>query len=349
MELFGLFSIFFILDDDNKWNLFLSGIMIGLSAMSKQSGIVYLPIIFLIILSREPHQYQLAIKKIAFPIIGLGFISAIITVFLLRYNILKEFIYWTIIRNISLAPATFSDKISVFLMTVINDNYLLYFLVFCSILSTIIYYKYMKKSNLITIIICVFWICAFILLYSFTPQIQTHYFYSLIAPLSIIAAIFLERIVINKKILFACLLLFIALYCINYAVQIDNFSHNIVSSATGVDLKDQKQISSDIRNLTSPNEKVLILFSSPEYYFLSNRESSTPYPQFNDNYISNNEKPGIINNLILQESQKIILIRNNDWGYFNISTAGFNKNYSLYKSYSNSDVEFYILKNNMTE
>lgn len=345
MEIFGLLSIFFILDNDNKWNLFMSGVMIGLSAISKPPGIVYLLIVFLTILIRE-HQYQSIIKKFIYIIIGLGFISITIAILLLQNNILKEFIYWTFQRNVFLRPFPFSTKLSIFSTTVLRDNYLLYFAAFCCILFTFAYYNGQKKPNLMTIVSCIFWIFAFILFYTFTPQIQTHYFYSLIAPLSIIAAIFFGSAAINNKTRTVLLLIFFTIFHFNYGVQINNFSHEIVFSATGLDLKEQEQISSDIRNLTNPNEKVLILFSSPEYYYLSNREASTPYPQFNENYLSNTESFRIINNLISHKLQKIILIRHNDWGYLNISTEEFNRNYSLYKTYSNTSVELYILKNN---
>jgi hypothetical protein len=112
-----------------------------------------------------------------------------------------------------------------------------------------------------------------------------------------------------------------------------------------MDYKTQLEIGSDIKGLTKNYETILVLFSSPEYYFLSDREASIKYPQFNNNYISDNEGLKSIKDLITNKSQKVIVIRKNDWGSSEDTIKYIRESYRLFKSYDSYDkIEIYVLK-----
>ncbi len=161
------------------------------------------------------------------------------------------------------------------------------------------------------------------------------------------SAIFFERFNFNNKKIFKIFfIIFLLIFLLNYATQITKFKNEVVSAHVGIDYNTQLKIASDIIRLTKNDDKVLVLFSSPEYYFLSDREAPIKYPQFNQNYISEYDKISIIRGLIAKKSQKIIIVRTNDWGSSEDIVKYVKKEYALYRNYESYDkIEIYVMKN----
>lgn len=322
MELFGLFSIYIAVAYKSKKGLFIAGVLIGISALSKQPGILcFFIVIFLIriqTLQSKPSNTQA--NKMLYHVLyftaGLFTVIICLIIILFWYDLFWQFFYWVISRNFIIPSMSSSSKIIMFQEYILKDNFLLYTFAILGIILyclTIIKNKTIKEGA--ASLFCMFWIVCFGFFFILTRQLQPHYFYSFVAPLSVFSAILFEKVYSNhKKTFYIFFAIFLIVFLVNYENQITNFKNEVITDHVGMDYKTQLEIGSDIKGLTKNNETILVLFSSPEYYFLSDREASIKYPQFNNNYISDNEGLKSIKDLITKKSQKVIVIRKNDWG-----------------------------------
>jgi hypothetical protein len=152
-----------------------------------------------------------------------------------------QFFYWVISRNLIMPSMSNSSKIIMFRKYILKDNFLLYTF---AILGIILYYLTIIKNKKIksgsASLLCMFWIACFGLFFILTRQLQPHYFYSLVAPLSILSAILFEKIYSNhKKTFILFFAIFLTVFLVNYENQITNFKNEVLTVHVGMDYKTQ--------------------------------------------------------------------------------------------------------------
>jgi len=294
MVFFGLLGVLLFFKSEHWLYLIFCGILMGLSILFKQSGVLFLAAIFIFYLiklwipaNRTKFYLKDSLKNLSLIICGFSIPILLVAFYFWSVGALNSFFYLSFLFAITehYGRELVFDKQTIIALTYKFLSYsIVWLLSFVSIF--IIVYALIKKEAKDIEIFTVIWFI--ISLYPLTIRTYGHYFIQIIPPACLLASISLIRIYpilslksIKESLSNANHLKIFAIICI---LLITLASIGAVC-AGGYRLQKTRQIHFDeqlktaeyIKSHTSSNEKILSLYYEPSIYFLSDRKSVTKW------------------------------------------------------------------------
>ena len=254
--------------------LFLSGIMIGISMLFKQTGILTLFGIFFFYLLEIIKSKRIVLHIKDGTMLSMGFLLPIVLASFYFYsvNALNDLIYCVFSVNLH---SYGTNSIVAFLYYNYNDLFYFPLIWILSISGVVIavvqHFKTYNKNQNKEIFISI------MLIFSAIPIVirqYPHYYIQILPFASLLASytIFklkepMKSILESDRLKIVAIFVILALIAPTL-VQISIGAYSVKS----YNLNDELEIADYIKSHTKPDEKIFVIAAQPEYYFLSNRE-----------------------------------------------------------------------------
>lgn len=287
MVFFGLFGILLFFKSEHRVYLILTGLLIGISTLFKQSGVLFLAAIFVFCLlklwipaNRTKGYLKDSIKNLSLIICGFLIPITITAFYFWTVGALQSFIYWSFLFSIGEGYGR-SFYVNVFQFLSYS---IIWVLSFVSILF--IAYEYITKKSRDVELFTVIWLLASI--YPLTIRQYGHYYIQILPPACLLASISLMKIYpilslrsikeslskLNHQKIFVIVCL-LGLILSSFAII--SYTNYGLQKGRQNRFDEQLKTAEYIESHTSANEKILSFNYAPSIYFLSGRNPVTKW------------------------------------------------------------------------
>ena len=337
MVFFGLLGVLLFFKSEHRIYLILSGILFGMSMLSKTSGGLFLAAIFVFYLlklwipeNRTKTYLKDSIKNLS--LIACGFLVPVL---------LGAFYFWSVgtldsfVYSVFLFLKEYGRSFYIYNLIFQFLSYsIIWVLSFVSILF--ISYKFTTKKSKDGELFTVIWLFAF--LYTFTVRQYGHYVVQILPPACLLASISLIKLYpllslesikeslskLNHLKIFAIVCL-LALILSSFAFIA--YSGYGLQKSRSIRFDEQWNTAEYIKLHTSANEKILSFYYEPSVYFLSDRDPCTRFLIMDSRVI---------------ESQVIQQIKENNVRYITVCNDRIVNGKSIF---NNNDIYAFIIEN----
>jgi 4-amino-4-deoxy-L-arabinose transferase-like glycosyltransferase len=258
---------------NTRFFLFISGILIGLSALSKQVAVSILPAILIALLWRRHRQGNIMAGAADCILVLIGFIipSAAATFFLKLYGALDDFIYWVWTANFTYAKSDLPFKILVYhaaerVLIYMAVSFPLWVLALARIVQ-----NFKNRHFPVFDLLLILWFAFSFILMSVGFKFFPHYFIQLLPPLAVLAALgwnsWWRMLVQNRRALnTAAIILALVIPAVFFFIL-----H--IKEAEGLDKKYsvEKAIGSAIAENSGPDDRIFVWGYNSDIYYYARR------------------------------------------------------------------------------
>ena len=288
MVFFGLLGVLLFFKSERWIYLILSGILFGVSALSKYPGGLFLAAIFVFYLLKlwiPENRTKIYIKKSIknLFLIACGFLVPILlgAFYFWSVGALDSFVYRTALFIISRYGRSFDIFSIVY-------QFLSYSIVWIlsSVSISIIAYEFITKKSKDKELFTIIWLFAF--LYTFTARQFGHYVVQILPPACLLASVALMKIYpilsfksvkesLSKREHLKIFVIICIVALVMSSVAADAYGGYRLQKNRLIWFDEQLQTAEYIKSHTSPNEKILSFSYEPSIYFLSDRNPPTEF------------------------------------------------------------------------
>jgi|GEM_PF-1604393 len=273
----GLYCYLLFLDNNNLAFLFVSGFFLGISVLFKQTGLLlFIAVLFYHIIHLRHFKSSRVLLTTTLLVAGLALPLVLFIVYLLSQDLYSVFIHSVISTNISsYPPRDFGTFIEYS-----YKNFMFYPLVWILPVCFVFLPKKTRDKGLIILFLFV------VSLSPTTIRQYLHYYIPALGFASILSSVVLIELSVQlsklrKEFNFiqsVCVLLVLLLLCpllFNLVI-----SYRLIEKEQLLD--DYLEVGAFIKNNTYPTEKILVLTSEPQFYFLSDRSAVNEFTFIGD-------------------------------------------------------------------
>ncbi|MFH1445740.1 MAG: glycosyltransferase family 39 protein [Nanoarchaeota archaeon] len=258
----SLAFLFYLSEQKHKY--IISGIMIGIAAMFRQTAVVFLIIMLLYILIKE-RNFKLDLKLIMGSIIG----ALPLIIYIIATNTIQTFIHMTIIFNRYYKYNVFSLST---LDGVFNYEYHMIFFLIAGLVYYVYSYIHKSKKPEKEIYFLIIWIIAYIFLWAVGGWFFQCYLYMILIPIYIIVSKVIYNITpniwkIKRDYIIMAIVLFVIVLSVTSIEGLKRYENNI----DYLIYSQIKQVNHTTMLTDSPAQ--LFLFNMTEQFYMYNTEN----------------------------------------------------------------------------